>query len=118
MASSSFFATLAVAAVGLSAAAASDQANRVPVGIRLTLNSAEARLGARVPVVVTLKNFNGESVPTAERMVVALESNLRVKIEPVVIPPGKDSVTVTVIFERAGMAKLKASSGRLSRGMP
>jgi hypothetical protein len=116
MVSSTIFVSAAIAAFGLSSADASDQANRVPVGIRLTVNSAEARMGARVPVVVALKNFKGESVPTTERMAVSLESSLQAKVEPVVIPAGKDSVTATVIFERAGIAKLKASSGKLSPG--
>jgi hypothetical protein len=116
MVSSTILVSAAIAVLGLSSAEASDQAHRVPVGIRLTLNSAEARMGARVPVVVALKNFKGESVPTTERMAVTLESSLQAKVEPVVIPAGKDSVTATVIFERAGIAKLKASSGKLSPG--
>jgi len=33
------------------------QATRVPVGLRMTLTGAEARLGAKVPVTIGLKNF-------------------------------------------------------------
>ncbi len=103
-------------ALAVGSGEASAQANRVPVGIRLTLNSAEARLGAKVPVNISLKNFKGEPVPANERFDVAIESSLPATIEKVTIPVGKDSVTTVIVFQRAGIAKLKASSGKLSPG--
>ena len=111
-------AALITVAFGVTAtdADASDQAYRVPVGIRLTLNGPEARLGAKVPVTVSLKNFRGEPVKTSERLDVLLESSLPATIDRITIPPGKDAITATVVFERAGIAKLKASSGKLSPG--
>ena len=92
------------------------QAARVPVALRLTLNGAEARLGARVPVNIALKNFKGEPVPANERLDVVIESSLPATIEKVTIPVGKDSATTVIVFQRAGIAKLKASSGKLSPG--
>lgn len=92
------------------------QASRVPVGLRLTLASAEARLGAKVPVTIGLKNFKGEPVAATERLDVAIESSLPATIEKVTIPAGKDSVATAIVFKRAGIAKLKASSGKLSPG--
>ncbi len=116
MSSSSVVAALAMVAFGMSAGEASEQAYRVPVGIKLTVNSAEARLGARVPVVVSLRNFKGEVVSATERLDIALESSLPAKVERISIPQGRDSATATVIFERAGIAKLKATAGKLSPG--
>ena len=92
------------------------QATRVPVGLRMTLNGAEARLGAKVPVTIALKNFKGEPVPATERLDVAIESSLPATIEKVTIPVGKDSAVTAIVFKRAGIAKLKASSGKLSPG--
>jgi len=92
------------------------QAARVPVGLRMTLNGAEARLGAKVPVTIGLKNFRGEAVPATERLDVVIESSLPATIEKVTIPPGKDSVATAIVFKRAGIAKLKASSGKLGPG--
>jgi hypothetical protein len=106
--------TMIALAVGSGEALA--QATRVPVGIRLTLNSAEARLGAKVPLTVSLKNFKGEPVPANERFDMTIESSLPATIERVTIPVGKDSVTAAIVFQRAGIAKLKASSGKLSPG--
>ena len=92
------------------------QATRVPVGLRMTLNGAEARLGAKVSVTIALKNFKGEPVPATERLDVAIESSLPATIEKVTIPVGKDSAVTAIVFKRAGIAKLKASSGKLSPG--
>jgi hypothetical protein len=92
------------------------QATRVPVGLRMTLKGAEARLGAKVPVTIGLKNFKGEPVSATEPLDVAIESSLPATIEKVTIPPGKDSVATAIVFKRAGIAKLKASSGKLSPG--
>ncbi len=92
------------------------QAGRVPVGLRLTLKSAEARLGAKVTVTIGLKNFKGEPVAATERLDVAIESSLPASIEKVTIPAGKDTVATAIVFKRAGIAKLKASSGKLSPG--
>jgi len=116
MSSSSVVAALAMVAFGMPAGEVSEQAYRVPVGIKLTVNSAEARLGARVPVVVSLRNFKGEVVSATERLDIALESSLPAKVERISIPQGRDSATATVIFERAGIAKLKATAGKLSPG--
>ena len=92
------------------------QATRVPVGLRLTLNSAEARLGAKVPVTIGLKNFKGEPVRShgAARRRDRIEPPAT--IEKVTIPVGKDSAVTAIVFKRAGIAKLKASSGKLSPG--
>ncbi len=51
-----------------------------------------------------------------ERLDIALESSLPATIESITIPPGKDRLTATVVFQRAGIAKLKATSGKLSPG--
>jgi hypothetical protein len=82
----------------------------------MTLKGAEARLGAKVPVTIGLKNFKGEPVSATEPLDVAIESSLPATIEKVTIPPGKDSVATAIVFKRAGIAKLKASSGKLSPG--
>jgi hypothetical protein len=95
---------------------ASAQAARVPVALKLTLNGAEAKRGAKVPVTIGLKNFKGEPVSATERIDVALESSLPATIERVTIAPGSDSVKTAIVFQRAGIAKLKASSGKLSPG--
>ena len=101
MSTSSVLTSIAIVAFAVSTAEGSDQAVRVPVAIRLTLKGAEARLGARVPVVVSLRNFKGEAVAATERLDIALESSLPAKVERVSIPSGKDSVTATVIFAQS-----------------
>jgi hypothetical protein len=95
---------------------ASAQASRVPVGLQLTLNGAEAKAGAKVSVTVGLKNFKGEPVSTADRVDVTIESTLPPSSTRVTIPAGKTSATALIVFERAGIAKLKATSGKLSPG--
>jgi hypothetical protein len=94
----------------------SAQATRVPVSLRLTLQSPEAVMGTKVPMTIGLKNFKGEPVPAAERIDVMLESTLPASFERAVIPVGKDSVTVSAVFDRAGIAKLRATSGKLAAG--
>lgn len=101
-------------ALAVASVAAGPQVGRAPVGLRLTLSSAEARLGARVTASIGLKNFKGEPVAATERLVVAIESSLPSTIEKVTIPAGTDSVTTTIVFERAGIAEIKASAGKLS----
>ena len=45
-----------------------------------------------------------------------IESSLPATFEKVTIPAGKDSVATNIVFQRAGIAELKASSGKLSPG--
>jgi hypothetical protein len=93
---------ITVIALTVASGEAGAQAARAPVGLRLTFNSAEARLGAKVPVTVGLKNFKGEPDAATERVDVALESNLPATLERVTIPVGKDSAATVIVFKRAG----------------
>jgi len=105
--------TIALAVTSADAAA---QAARVPVGLRLTLSSAEARLGSKVAATIGLRNFKGEPVAATERLAVAIDSSLPATFQKITIPAGKDSVTTTIVFERAGIAKIKVSARKLSPG--
>ena len=106
----------ALLAVSLPAAAAPDQATRVPVALRLTLTGAEVSLGAKVAATISLRNYKGEAVTATERLDIAFESTLPATFESVTILPGKDSASTSIVFQRAGIAKLKATSGKLSPG--
>ena len=106
----------ALLGISLSAAAAPDQATRVPVALRLTLTGAEVSLGTKVTATISLRNYKGEAVTATERLDIAFESTLPATFESVTIMPGKDSASTSVVFQRAGIAKLKATSGKLSPG--
>ena len=106
----------AMLGISLPVAAAPDQAARVPVALRLTLTGAEASLGAKVTATISLRNYKGEAVTATERLDVAFESTLPATFESVTILPGKDSASTSIVFQRAGIAKLKATSGKLSPG--
>ena len=95
---------------------ASAQAARVPVALRLTLNGAEARLGARVPSTSACGTTRAKPSTATERLDVVFESSLPATFERVTIPLGKDSASTVIVFQRAGIAKLKATSGKLSPG--
>ena len=106
----------ALLGMSLPVVAAHDQAARVPVALRLTLPGAEVVLGAKVAATISLRNYKGEAVTATERLDIAFESTLPATFESVTILPGKDSASTSIVFQRAGIAKLKATSGKLSPG--
>ena len=110
------FLVFALLAISLPVGSASDQATRVPVALRLTLTGAEVSLGSKVAATISLRNYKGEAVTATERLDIAFESSLPATFESVTIPPGKDSASTSIVFQRAGIAKLKATSGKLSPG--
>lgn len=94
----------------------SAQVKRVPASLELTPAAREASQGAAVTVTVGLLNYKEDPVDAPQRVDVTIESDLLKRPLRLAIPAGSHSARTQIVFDRAGIAKLKASASGLADG--
>jgi len=91
------------------------QAASIPLSLDVTASPAEVAVGETARVVVKLKGYKGDTIPTIEPVIVNLHSELSGDAS-ITLSPGQTTAESTVRFQRGGVARIVATAPKLTSG--
>ena len=90
------------------------QLTRVPASLELIPAAKETSQGTAIPVTVALLNYKSDPVAAPRPVAVTIDSNLLTRPLRVTIPAGQESTRSAIVFEKPGVAKLRATASGLA----